>query len=306
MTPVVTVCIVSYNCRELLLRCLASLRTTTVAVETIVFDNASADGSADAVTSAFPEATVLRSRENLGFAAGCNGAAARARGQYVLLLNPDAEVEVGCLEALVAAAEAHPRAGLIGGRILTSTGETDPESCWGLPSLWSAACFASGMSWLRPTSSLFNPEALPGFDRAQDREVPMVSGCLMFVPVEAWRALGGLDETFFLYGEDADINRRAHLLGYHPRIAAQARLTHVGSASSSSTATKIEMLYRGKCTYYRRAYGLARGFLGCQLLVAGVGLRGALLRRKQGEGELGRAYATAFRERSTWSRGWPT
>ena len=155
--------------------------------------------------TSFPACRLIALDENIGFAAGSNLGARAAAGEYVLLLNPDTELVGDTLGALLRYARAHPEAGLVGGRTLRPDGELDPGSCWGAQSLWSLVCFASGLSSVFRGSQLFNPESLAGWSRDSERQVDIVTGCLCLAPRAVWEQLDGFDESFFMYGEDADL-----------------------------------------------------------------------------------------------------
>ena len=129
--PVLSILVVSYNTRAMTLDCLRSVvAETRTPYELIVLDNASADGSAEAVAAEFPQARLIASPENLGFAEGNNVAAQEARGEYLLLLNPDTLVLRGSLDRLLDFARAEPGAGIWGGRTLFADGRLNPSSCW--------------------------------------------------------------------------------------------------------------------------------------------------------------------------------
>jgi GT2 family glycosyltransferase len=201
--------------------------------EVIVVENASADGSAELVRDEFPSFRLIALEENT-VAAGSNLGVRAAEGEHILLLNPDTELVGDVLDALLRYARAHPEAGLVGGRTLTPDGELDAGSCWGAQSLWSLTCFATGLSTILRGSRLFNPESLAGWRRDSPREVDVVTGCLCLARRTVWEELGGFDEAFFMYGEDADLSARAHKLGYHPAITPEAVIIHHVGASSLS------------------------------------------------------------------------
>lgn len=138
--PELTVIIVSYNTRALTLKCLETLyaNTTRTRFHTVVFDNASEDGSAEAVAAAFPQVEVIASKENLGFARANNEVAAKANSEWILLLNPDTEVYENGVDALLEFSRAHPEAGLTGGRTFFPDGSLNPLSCQGEITLWSS------------------------------------------------------------------------------------------------------------------------------------------------------------------------
>ena len=144
----VSVLIVSYRCRDEVAACLASIPSgaTSVSTEVIVVDNDSGDGTTELIRDRFPDVDLVASDENLGFAVAVNLAARRAKGAFLLLLNPDTVVHPGAIDALVAFARSTPRHGIYGGRTVNPDGTTHPGSCWGAPSVWSMFCFATMLS----------------------------------------------------------------------------------------------------------------------------------------------------------------
>jgi GT2 family glycosyltransferase len=270
----------------------------------IVLDNASGDGTAELVAAEFPAVRLLALDENLGFAAGCNRAAGEARGEYLLLLNPDTEVHAGALDALVAFARAHPEHGLVGGRTLDPDGTVNPGSCWAQPSLWSLTCFATMLSTAFKGSRLFDPEAIGGWQRDTVREVGIVTGCLLLAPRALWNRLGGFDTRFFMYGEDADLGLRAWAAGYRPAITPDAVITHEIGVSSSSRPDKLILLFRGKATLLHKHWSPGRRRLGLALLRAGVGVRALLARLRPGSGGRANAWRAVWAARKTWLDGY--
>jgi GT2 family glycosyltransferase len=302
MTPDISVVIVSYKVPGLLRACLASVRREAVgcSYEVIVVENASGDGSAEMVRSEFPDVRLIALEDNVGFAAGCNLGARAAQGEYVLMLNPDTELVGDTLSALLRYARRHPDAGLIGGRTLNPAGELDPGSCWGAQSLWSLVCFASGLSTLFRGSRLFNPESLGGWSRDSAREVDIVTGCLCMAPRTVWDELGGFDETFFMYGEDADLAARARKAGYRPAITPDAVIVHhVGQSSLS--VEKREMTLRCRVALVRKHWSPPRARAGIVLLQTGTGLRalGASIARSSGS-----TWPAVWRRRREWRGGY--
>ncbi|HCT77684.1 MAG TPA: glycosyl transferase [Micromonosporaceae bacterium] len=293
----VSVVLISYNTCELTLSALKSLQDVCadVSAEIIVVDNASSDGSADAICAAFPGVTVARSSVNLGFARAVNLAAEQARGRYVLLLNPDTQPDGPFVAELVEYADKHPDHGIYGGRTVREDG-TDFLAGYGFPTLWSYLCFATGLSTLARYSSLFNSEELPGLDRTQPGPVPAVSGCLLMVDRELFASLGGFDPQYFMYSEDADLCYRATQIGARPVLVPAARVVHLGGKSSTS-ARKVEMLLKGKITFVDKHWSPGRARIGKLLLKTGVAVRAAAQREP---------WLSVWRTRSAWRLGWPS
>jgi N-acetylglucosaminyl-diphospho-decaprenol L-rhamnosyltransferase len=304
----VAVLIVSYNTEHELLECLQSLRDERrdVRQQVIVVDNASSDGSVAAVRERFPEVELIASPENLGFARGVNLAATRADADHVLLLNPDMVVRAHAVGVLVAFARANPAYGLYGGRTVRRDGTLEPSSCWGLPTLWSMLSWALGLRTRFKGSPIFDPESLGRWERDSVREVGMITGCLLLVRREAWERLGGMDERYWMYGEDTDFSLRARAAGYRPIVCPDAVVVHdVGKASATRT-DRLLLVYRGKATVVRRHWTGWRRRAGLALLAAGVGVRalGRLAGAARGQAR-GEGWATLWRERSSWLQGFP-
>ncbi len=264
--PVVSILIVNYNTRELTLDCLRSIAAETkVPHETIVVDNASRDGSADAIAAQFPDVKLIRSPENLGFGCGNNRAAERAAGEYILLLNSDTVVLDGAIDKLVAFARELPQARMWGGRTLFPDGRVNPQSGWRLPSTWNIFCRTAGLNALFPNSPLFHSEAYAGWRRDSVRSVEMIIGCYLMTTREMWDKLKGFDEQLFMYGDDVDLCFRARKLGADPHVTPASTIIHYGGSSDTVRADKVVKLMRGKISVVQRHFGwdkpLALGIL---------------------------------------------
>jgi N-acetylglucosaminyl-diphospho-decaprenol L-rhamnosyltransferase len=274
----VSILIVAYDCSDAVRECLGSIyqQTRDVTFEIIVVDNASHDGTALMIRDQFPEVRLLSKNENLGFARGVNLAAAEARGVHLLLLNPDTVVHEGTVRSLLEFARRHPSHGIYGGRTLTPNGEVDPSSCWGQPSPWSLFCFATLLTVAFKRSRLFDPESLGRWQRDSVREVGMVTGCLLLVPRGLWDELGGFDPRFFMYGEDADLSRRAIKRGLRPVITPDSVVTHEVGASTKWRPDKTVLVLRGKATLIRKHWPAGKRQFGLMMLWLGVAVRALL------------------------------
>lgn len=244
-----SILVVSYNTRALTLECINSIfeHTKLISFEVIVWDNASSDGSSDAIAEAFGSAVhLIRSTKNIGFAAANNHAADMARGNRLLLLNPDTIVLDGAIDALAAFADKYPGSEIWGGRTVFGDGRLNPSSCWGRQTLWSLFCQATGLSVAAKRSTLFNPEGMGGWNRAGVRPVDIVSGCFLMISTDLWRKLGGFREEFFMYGEEADLCLRARNFGAQPMVSSTATIVHFGGASERVFVDKIVRLLKAK------------------------------------------------------------
>lgn len=293
--PQVSVILVSYNTCRLTLECLESLFRLSggADLEVIVADNASTDGSADRIQAAFPQVRLIRLPSNLGFAAANNLAARRAAGRYLLLLNPDTVLLNDTVGRLAAFAESHPRIGIVGGRTFFPDGSENPTSCWRRPTVWSLFCLGTGLASLLRRSRLFNPESMAHWGGRGTKEVDIVTGCLLLIRRELWQRLGGFDESFRMYGEDADLCLRARLAGAACAVIPEARIVHYGGASEPAAADKMVRLFQARARLCRKHWPRALWGYASAMLSLWAWTRMSAL------------FIAGFRERSRmWSAVW--
>jgi len=253
--PELSIIIVSYNTREMTLECIASVKAETRArIEIIVVDNASTDGSAEAVAHAHPDITLIAEGTNHGFGPAHAIALERSRAPWILLLNPDTLVLDGALDKLLSFAKAQPQAKIWGGRTLFGDRSLNPASCFAQMTLWSVFCRVTGLNGLFRHSELFNSEYYGAWQRDHVREVDIVSGCLFLIRREFWDELGGFDPAFTMYGEEVDLCLRAHKLGARPMITPDATIIHYGGASERTRADKLVRLMRAKIELIKRHF----------------------------------------------------
>ena len=265
--PVVSILVVSYNTRELTLDCLRSIvAETRLPHEVIVVDNASRDGSPEAIATEFPAVRLIASPENLGFGRANNLGAREARGEYLLLLNSDTVVLDGAIDKLVAFARETPRAKMWGGRTIFPDGRLNPQSCWELPSLWNITCRTLGLNALFPNSPVFHSECYPDWARDSVREVDMIVGCFLMTTRAFFETLGGFDESLFMYGDDADLCIRARKLGAAPHITPAATIIHYSGASDTVRADRMVKLMSGKIGVIQRHFSGLRKPLALSIL----------------------------------------
>lgn len=259
-----SILVISYNTRDMTIACLRSVyeQAGDRSFELIILDNASTDGSADAIEAEFPQARLIRSEDNLGFACGNNVAATYASGEYLLLLNPDTVVLDNAVDRLVDFADHNRDARIWGGRTIYADQTLNPFSCWGFMSLRSLFFQAVGLTSMFRGSSFFNPEAYGGWDREQVREVDFITGCFLLITKAHWDELGGFDKSFFMYAEEADLGYRARLLGARPLFTPSATIIHYGGASERARAPKSIRLFSGKIHFLKKHWPRHRLFWG--------------------------------------------
>ena len=264
-----SIIIVSFNCRELTLECIRSIEQTVnkIDLEIIVVDNASVDGSARAVSNDFSQVKVIEQEKNIGFGPACNAGVTTARGEYLLLLNPDTIVLPNSIRNLLEFANSHPNAGIWGGRTLNPDGSLNPKSCWRFPTLWSTFCITFGLARAFPTSDYFNWEEYGGWDRSTVRFVDVVSGCLLLIRRSLWNALGGFDPIYFLYSEEVDLCLRARNLGARPMISPDVEVVHYVGGTQEVKSERFIRLFQGKRTYMLKHWPPFKQFAGKILLI---------------------------------------
>ncbi len=229
--PRVTVAIVSYDTRQLLLECLRSLEPEVRSgrAEVVVVDNLSRDGSAAAARELAPWARVLEPGENLGFGRAVNLAVQGARTPWLVCANADVALADGALTALLAAGE-DPRVGCVAPRLVLPDGSTQ-HSVYPLPTVAFTVAFNLGLPSL--SRRLADRLCLEGsWDPERFRAVPWAIGAFLLLRRSAFDAVGGFDERQWMYAEDLDLGWRLHDAGWITRYAPEAHVRHVSGAAT--------------------------------------------------------------------------
>ena len=252
-TPDVSVIVVTYDCADFVEGCLASVREGTALVtELVVADNASHDGTADVVRSFDPQALVVETGENRGFAAGTNAALELARGRHVLLLNPDAQLAPGTLDRLVAHLDADPGTGVVAPRLLYPDG-TEQRTARAFPTA-AAAVFGRRSPLTRafpnnPWSTRYLLPVAPDGPYAVD----WVSGACLLVRRDVLDRAGGLDEGFFMHWEDADLCHRVKDLGLRVVCDPTVTCTHAeGGSRRGWPPAQVRAFHAGAYRYWSK------------------------------------------------------
>jgi len=273
----VSIVIVAYDAPAPLRRCLSELGDTRA--RTVVVDNASPAGEGDLVGAEFPEVRTLRLSDNRGFGAGANAGVAASATPWVLLLNPDAWPLGPGLEELLRFAGERPRLGAAGpvltsleGRVQRST-IRPPLAPWSL-ALWAAAPEAVSRAYgvLRSGRSGRTPGGL--------RAGEFLQGAALLLRREAFDAVGGFDERFFMYGEDADLCARLRAAGWEVELCPTARFVHLGAASTSGRADAMyRELLRSWLRLIAKRDGLPRADRARRALLVALRVRAAVAPR---------------------------
>jgi GT2 family glycosyltransferase len=228
-----SIIIVSWNVRQDVLDCLRSIRQNPLskAFEVILVDNASSDGTVEAVRRGFPETAVIANADNRGFAAANNQALTVAEGEYLLLLNPDTLVHRHSLDLLIRYMESHPDVGACGPRLLNSDGTTQ-LSVRHFPSIRAALYRHSSLRYLGLFRGEYRRSLMKDFGHDERTDVDVVKGAALLVRRSVIDQIGLLDEAFFMYYEEADLCLRIRKAGWRIVFLADAVVTHTGGRSS--------------------------------------------------------------------------
>jgi N-acetylglucosaminyl-diphospho-decaprenol L-rhamnosyltransferase len=281
--------VVTHESKGLVLDCLASLEACASGIphDTFVVDNASSDGTAEAVARGFPSVEVIARSSNDGFAVANNEALRRARGRHTLLLNPDTQVLPGALEAMIEFLDEHPRTGMVGCRLVDGAGNVD-ASASGLPGFRMQVASWLGIRRLVPRAALRRALAIPRLKRILElltggyftpagagqgpREVDFLSGACILARRELWDTVGLMDERFFLFLEDADICRRAAAAGWLLHYLPGPAIVHLGgrsfAARSGGATHHVSPERAHSLVYYFRKHGGRGQELAIRALIA--------------------------------------
>lgn len=231
-----SVLLVNWNAGAKLLSTLETLNQALASLpesEVILVDNASHDGSAQAAARKFLRLKVIYNSTNLGFGTANNVGFAQAQGRYVLLVNPDVQLNAATLAVMLDFMEAYPQAGICGPTVLESDGVTISPWCARRdPHPWDVFCEYAFLTRLFPRQHFFARYVMGDWDHASNREVDALTGACMLVRRKVIEQAGGFDEQFFMYGEDLDWCRRIRRAGWRVWYVATAEVQHEGAHST--------------------------------------------------------------------------
>jgi len=280
--PDVSVVVVTFDALPWVERCLETVRGHDV----VVVDHGSTDGTLELVRGRFPDVRVIE-QDNRGMGGGNNAGMRIASGRYWLLLNSDAWVVGDGLERLVAFADAHPEAAVVGPR-LSNTDGTLQRSARAEPSVWRLTTEYAGVRKLAPGSSLLNPLYLGGFDHTTVREVDWLSGAALLVRREAADEVGLFDESFFMFSEEVDWLTRFRRAGWAVLFYPAAEVVHVGGATHGGRMYAENL--RGQLRFLDKHHGRGEAERARRVLLWSLRLRGLAFR-----GDRGAAYRDGAR-----------
>lgn len=230
---ILSVVVVNWNTKEITLKCIETIYSSFKKkenLEVVLVDNASTDGSVDAIRKIYPNVKLVVNKSNLGFAKANNIGLNKTQGKYIAFINSDIIVLDSCLDILVSFLEQHSKTGLCGPRILNKDLSNQP-SVQKIPGIWNTFIEAIGIHNFFPTVPLFSGTFIV-FKGDKPRKVDILSGCFWVVRKKAIDEVGPLDESFFFYGEDKEWCIRFKQKGWSVWYVPEAKAIHLGGASS--------------------------------------------------------------------------
>ena len=270
--------IINYKSRDALAECLQALeadaRGSRLAMEALVIDNDSRDGTPEMLAARFPATRLVVNAENVGYARAVNQGAAATTAPFLLVLNPDCVPHPGALRALRDELLTHPRLAVVGPRLLNTDGSVE----------YSARSFPTPLTALFNRYSLLtrlfprNPWSrrylMSDWDHASRREVDWLSGACLLVRREAISQVGGMDEAFFMFNEDVDWCRRFQSAGWANAYVPAATVTHHVGASKGKVAPRvIWSRHLGMLHYFRKHHSrnpLLGAFVGAFVVIRAI------------------------------------
>ncbi|NLG39887.1 MAG: glycosyltransferase family 2 protein [Fibrobacter sp.] len=250
----VSIVIVSWNSQKLLDLTLESIIkfTKKVTYEIIVVDNSSDDGSEEMVKNKYPDVKIIQSGSNHGFAKGNNIGIAVGKGKHLFLINSDIEIFDDCISQMYFFLEENPDVGLCGPTILDKN-RTIQRSCMGFPNLINSLAFALFLDRIFPKSKLLGGYLMNYWKHNSTKDVDVINGCFWGVRGTVMKKLKGLDERFFMYGEDIDFCRRVKDLGFRVVYYHLAMAIHYGGGSSKNAPIRFYLeMNRANIIYWKK------------------------------------------------------
>ena len=252
-----SIIIVNYNVKHFLEQCLRSINKASknLDIEIFVVDNNSVDNSIEMVKAKFPNVNTIINKKNLGFSKANNQAIRKAKGEYVLLLNPDTVIQENTLSITIDFLEKNTRAGGLGVKMIDGSGNFLPESKRSLPTPSIAFYKIFGLSYLFPKSRKFGKYHLKYLDQNKIHEIDIISGAFLMTRKKIIDKIGLLDERFFMYGEDIDLSYRIQQAGYQNFYLPTTSIIHYKGESTKKTSVNyIITFYNAMIIFSQKHY----------------------------------------------------
>ena len=252
-----SVIIVNYNVKYFLEQCLYSVvkACRSIDAEIIVADNNSTDGSKEYLEGNFPDAKFIWNSDNIGFAKANNLALAKAKGKFILFLNPDTLLAEDCIEKCIQFFNTHEKIGALGIHMVDGSGNFLKESKRAFPSPLTSLFKLSGLARLFPKSKTFARYHLGHFPENKNQEVDVLAGAFMMMPKKVLDEIGNFDERFFMYGEDVDLSYRIQKAGYKNYYFAESSIIHFkGESTKRGSLNYVRLFYKAMSLFVKKHY----------------------------------------------------
>ena len=260
-----SICILALNSRDLLQDCLNSIRQFPPDgdYEILIADNGSDDGTVDMLHEEFPEIPLILNKENLGFTKPNNQMLHLAKGDFLLLLNPDTLLKEDCFNPQIRYLEANPQVGVSIPKVLNGDGSFQRQSRRGEATPEEVIGYFFKLTKIFPKSKALNGYLMSWLPEDEIAEVKAVSGSCMFIRRETWEQVGDFDEQFFAYQEDSDFCMRVREKGWKVMYVPISSIIHYGGegGSKSQPVNSIYQWHRSYFLYYRKHFAKKHSFL---------------------------------------------
>ena len=274
-----SIIIVNYNVQHFLEQCLLSAEKALVGKEAEIFvvDNNSVDNSVAMTREKFPEIKLIENKKNTGFAVANNQAIKKAKGKYILLLNPDTVVQEDTFKKCIGFMETHENAGGLGVKMIDGSGHFLPESKRGFPSPFVAFAKTFGLSKIFPKSKIFDQYHLGYLDQDETHEVDVLAGAFMLLRKSVLDKIGLLDETFFMYGEDIDLSYRIVKAGYKNYYFADTTIIHYkGESTKKGSLNYVRTFYNAMIIFAKKHFQGRQAKLFIAMIYGAIYLRAGM------------------------------
>jgi len=275
--PKISVIIVNYNVKEYLEQALLSIKKALVGIsyEIFVVDNASVDGSVPYIRKKFPDIQIIENKENLGFGRANNLALKEAKGEYVVLINPDTVVQENTFVELLRFFESHPDASAATCKIINPDGSFSVDCRHNIPTPMVAFWKVTGLSRLFPKSKVFGRYNLTYLDPDQIYPVPAISGSFMMIRKNVLDEIGYFDEQFFMYCEDIDLCYRIHKADHKIYYVPTTQIIHYkGESTKKDRLDYVITFNKALYQFFKKHYAQSYIFFIRWIIVLGIVLRG--------------------------------
>ena len=265
-----SIIIVNYNVKQLLNECLQFVITASEGIETEVWviDNNSSDGSVKMLQEEFPQVKLIANKHNPGFSVANNQAIKQAKGEHILLLNPDTLVPKNAFKKCLEFMNNAPKCGALGVYMHDKDGVFLPESKRGFPTPWVSFCKMSGLNKLFPSSSHFNRYHLGYLKNDENHIVDVLAGAFMWLRKSALEKVGLLDETFFMYGEDIDLSYRIQKGGFENWYLGTVKILHYkGESTNKYSYAYIQRFYGAMLIFAKKHFSKSYPFYAISIQV---------------------------------------